>query len=251
MPAGQSPYAERALQRTETYEEDTRIGWPYEWDRCCGRFLAGNTSQNFAPETFVNPDHCDRNANKNQRRHETIPSGPGNGPDCGVALASLVLATARLSDLHHSNRTLRVLPFGQTIARGQHRIAVASGTGQPGQGVTMPASPTPQYPPEPVGPHLDSTPLQIKDILLATDFSSQATEAAKVASGLDKFLQGKLHVLHAVPLQIYGADSTPVLQKLEVEDARKTLHAYASRIPQLRTTKHEEVVLAAPAIDAG
>jgi nucleotide-binding universal stress UspA family protein len=114
----------------------------------------------------------------------------------------------------------------------------------------MTASPSMQYPSEPAEPHLESTPIHIKNILLATDFSEQATEAAKVAAGLAKLLDARLHVLHAVPLQIYAADSTPVLQRLEVENAREALHSYAAKIPQLRTIKHEEVILTAPATDA-
>jgi nucleotide-binding universal stress UspA family protein len=58
-------------------------------------------------------------------------------------------------------------------------------------------------------------------------------------------------VFHAVPLQVYAAgDITPVLQKMDVERARKDLHAYAAKIPDLRTTKHEEIVVCAPATDA-
>ncbi|HTV05922.1 MAG TPA: universal stress protein [Acidobacteriaceae bacterium] len=114
----------------------------------------------------------------------------------------------------------------------------------------MTASPSPQSTLELVEPHLESSPIHIKDILVATDFSAQATEAAIVAADLAKALDARLHVLHAVPLQVYAADSTLVLQRVEVEGGRKALRDYAAKIPQLKTTKHEEIVLSATPQDA-
>lgn len=114
----------------------------------------------------------------------------------------------------------------------------------------MAASPSSQRTLELTEPHLESAPIHIKDILVATDFSEQATEAAKVAAGLTKALDAHLHLMHAVPLQIYAADSTPILQRLEVESGRKALHEHAEKIPQLRSTKHEEIVISGMPTDA-
>jgi len=61
----------------------------------------------------------------------------------------------------------------------------------------MTDSPSPQPTLELAEPRLESAPIRIKDILVATDFSEQATEAAKVAAGLAKTLSAQLHVVHA------------------------------------------------------
>lgn len=114
----------------------------------------------------------------------------------------------------------------------------------------MTASPSPQPAATPAELHLESALVRIKDILVATDFSEQATEAARAAAGLAKLLDARLHVLYAVPLQVYAADSTPMLQRVEVESGRTALHDYAAKIPELRTIKHEEMVLSAPPQDA-
>lgn len=114
----------------------------------------------------------------------------------------------------------------------------------------MTASPSPQPILELTEPHLESSPIRIKDILLATDFSEQATEAAKVAAALAKTFDAQLHIVHAVPLQVYAADSTAVLQRVEVESGRKALHAYAAKTPQLKSIKHEEIVISAMPTDA-
>ena len=114
----------------------------------------------------------------------------------------------------------------------------------------MTASPSPQPTLELAEPHLESSPIHIKDILLATDFSEQATEAATVAAALTKTFDGRLYIVHAVPLQIYAADSTPVLQDIEVENGQKAMDAYVTKTPQLRSIKHEQIVVSATPTDA-
>lgn len=100
--------------------------------------------------------------------------------------------------------------------------------------------------------HLNTSAIHIKEILAATDFSERATLAAKVAARLAKQLRCGLLVLYAVAPQAYIADGEllPVMEEAEVECAREQLHAYAAKIPQLRTTKHEEIVLRQLAVDA-
>lgn len=114
----------------------------------------------------------------------------------------------------------------------------------------MTASPSFQDQAEPAETHLESTPIRIQDILVATDFSAQATEAAKVAARLAHLLDSRLYVLHAIPLQVYAGDSTLIMQKAVEDEARESLRTYAAKIPQIRTMKHEEVVLSASATDA-
>ena len=102
-------------------------------------------------------------------------------------------------------------------------------------------------------PHLESTPMHIKAILAATDFSDQATLALKGAARLAKLFRSKLHVLYAEPPQVYtpGFDiQVPAMQEFDLDRARKQLHAYANKIPELRSIKHEEIVLYEPATEA-
>lgn len=102
-------------------------------------------------------------------------------------------------------------------------------------------------------PHLEPTPMHIKSILAATDFSDQATLALKGAARLAKLFRSKLHVLYAEPPQVYtpGFDiQVPAMQEFDLDRARKQLHAYANKIPELRSVKHEEIVLYEPATEA-
>jgi nucleotide-binding universal stress UspA family protein len=107
----------------------------------------------------------------------------------------------------------------------------------------MTASASLQKPSDPIELHLGTTAVHIKRILLATDFSKQAAQAARLAA----LFWARLYVLHSVPLQVYAAaDITPVLRKMDIEHARKELHAYVMKTPQLRTVKNEEIVLCVP-----
>jgi nucleotide-binding universal stress UspA family protein len=98
--------------------------------------------------------------------------------------------------------------------------------------------------------HLGASPLVVKEILAATDFSEEATLAVKVAARLAKQFGCKLHVLHAVAPQVFVSGVTPRIERLDVENGQKRLHEYCARIAQLRLTKHDEVVLPEPATEA-
>jgi nucleotide-binding universal stress UspA family protein len=98
--------------------------------------------------------------------------------------------------------------------------------------------------------HLGTSPLVVKEILAATDFSEEATLAVKVAARVAKQFGCKLHVLHAVAPQVFVSGVTPVIQRLDVENAQKRLHEYCAGIAQLRLTKHDEIVLPEPATQA-
>jgi len=106
---------------------------------------------------------------------------------------------------------------------------------------------------ERVVPHLETTPIHIKGILAATDLSEQAALGVKFAARLAKQLNCRLHVLHTVIPQLYVADTgvlSAELQKIEVERGQKQLHQHLSRIPEVRTLKHEEIALCGPTAEA-
>jgi nucleotide-binding universal stress UspA family protein len=81
--------------------------------------------------------------------------------------------------------------------------------------------------------------------LAATDFSDQATLALKMAARLAKQFHSRLHVLYVSSPQAYAPGAgvlVPALQQVDMALARKQLHDYVAKIPQVRTTKHEEIV---------
>lgn len=95
----------------------------------------------------------------------------------------------------------------------------------------------------------ETAPRHVRRILAATDFSKQATLAVRIAARLGKQLQSQLLVLYAEPLQIYAPGNSaaaPRLNEIDVDRPCRQLHEYAAKIPELRTIKHEEVVLNGP-----
>ncbi|MBW4026278.1 MAG: universal stress protein [Acidobacteria bacterium] len=101
--------------------------------------------------------------------------------------------------------------------------------------------------------HLGTAPLHIKGILAATDFSSQATLAVKIAARLAKQLESKFYVLHTILPQLYAPGVgvvSPVLYELDTKQAQEELRKYAGKIPEVRTLRHEEVVLVGPPAEA-
>ena len=99
----------------------------------------------------------------------------------------------------------------------------------------------------------EAAPLRIKGILAATDFSEQATLALRIAARLTKQFHSRLHVLHVESPQAYAPGAGTVLQALEALDikaAHERLHEYAIAIPEVRCTKHEEMVLPGPVVEA-
>jgi nucleotide-binding universal stress UspA family protein len=101
--------------------------------------------------------------------------------------------------------------------------------------------------------HLETTPIQIRKILAATDLSDRATTALRIAARVAKRCHSKLCVLYAVTPEFYLADTTMLsseLQKLDLERAKQELHEYTRRIPEVRTTLHEEISAFGPAFDA-
>jgi nucleotide-binding universal stress UspA family protein len=101
-------------------------------------------------------------------------------------------------------------------------------------------------------PHLETSPLSIKKILMATDFSEQSVLAAKYAARLAKQMGSQLEFVHIVPQELYVARPYMLasdLQKAELERGRSDLHEFAVKIPDVRVLRHKEIVLAGPAAE--
>jgi nucleotide-binding universal stress UspA family protein len=100
--------------------------------------------------------------------------------------------------------------------------------------------------------HLETRPIHFKKILAATDFSLQARVALRIAARLAKQFQSRLYVLYVKPMQVYegvfGVQEQE-LQMLDMERARKELHAYVGRVPEVQAIRYEEMVLCGPATD--
>lgn len=101
-------------------------------------------------------------------------------------------------------------------------------------------------------PHLETAPIHFRAILAATDLSEQATTALKIAAQAAHHFRSRLQVVYAVMPEFYMADTTvlsPELQKVDLERAQHELHEYTRRIPEVRTTMHEEIAVFGPAVD--
>lgn len=101
-------------------------------------------------------------------------------------------------------------------------------------------------------PHLQTSPLHIQSILAAIDFSESSMWAAKYAAGLAKLLHSRLGLLHVVPMELYTARPTLLaadLERFELERGRDELHDFASKIPEVRIFRHEEIVLCGPTFE--
>jgi nucleotide-binding universal stress UspA family protein len=88
---------------------------------------------------------------------------------------------------------------------------------------------------------------------MATDLSQASIPAAKYASRLAKQLHGKLELLHIVPPELYIARPAMLsaeLQKAELARGKADLHDFASKIPELRTCRHHEIVLCGATAEA-
>jgi nucleotide-binding universal stress UspA family protein len=99
----------------------------------------------------------------------------------------------------------------------------------------------------------EAAPLRIKRILVATDFSEQATLALRIAARLTKQFHSRLHVLYVASPQAYApgvGTVLPALEALDIKAAQERMHEYAIAIPEVRCTKYEEMVLSGPAVEA-
>jgi nucleotide-binding universal stress UspA family protein len=98
---------------------------------------------------------------------------------------------------------------------------------------------------ENAGIHLGTAPLHFKRILFATDFSTQASAAFKWAARFSQHFGSKLYLAHVLAPVYYAAGSgvvAPVLQEVETKQAQEKLAQYFSRMPELNSMKHEEII---------
>jgi nucleotide-binding universal stress UspA family protein len=93
--------------------------------------------------------------------------------------------------------------------------------------------------------HLGTSPLHLKRILFATDFSSPALASFKVAVQLSRHFGGRLYMTHVISPMLYAAGGgvvTPALQEVEIRRAHEKLTHYFARLPQFASIKREGIV---------
>lgn len=106
---------------------------------------------------------------------------------------------------------------------------------------------------EPIGPHLETTPLFIRKIMVAADFSSQSQMAVKYAARLAQRMKSQIEILHVVPTQLYVTDAYVLPAELdEAERARggDALAEFTKKIPELHGLRHKDIVLSGPAAES-
>lgn len=106
---------------------------------------------------------------------------------------------------------------------------------------------------QPLEPHLETTPLSIKKLMVATDFSEQSQLAARYASRLAQQMRSQLELLHVVPSELYLTD--PYILPAELEQAERprgmtALHEFEKKIPELRALRHKNIVLSGLAAES-
>lgn len=95
------------------------------------------------------------------------------------------------------------------------------------------------------GIHLGTSPLHLKRILFATDFSSPASAAFRVAALLSRHFGGKLYMTHVISPMLYAAGGgivAPALQEVEIRRAHEKLTHYFARLPEFASIEREEIV---------
>lgn len=105
----------------------------------------------------------------------------------------------------------------------------------------------------PTEPHLETTPLSISKIMVATDFSDQAQLAAKYAARLAQRMKSQLELLHIVPSELYLTD--PYVLPAELEQAERTrgmtaLGEFTKKTPELRRVQHKSTVISGSAAES-
>ncbi len=93
-------------------------------------------------------------------------------------------------------------------------------------------------------PRLGSVGLRFRSILVATDCTPASATAVKLAARFAKENHAKLGVLHSIMPDIYAVNMGPfpMLDQINLQNARVNLHNYCEHIPELRTVKHEEII---------
>src|ERR1700761_929458 len=87
--------------------------------------------------------------------------------------------------------------------------------------------------------------LRFRSIMVATDCSPASELAGKLAARLAKESHAKLYVLHSIVPEFYAVDTQspdPEWVQADLQNAQENLRKYVEHIPELRTTKHKEIV---------
>src|SRR6266702_1292879 len=96
------------------------------------------------------------------------------------------------------------------------------------------------------GIHLGTTHLHLKHILFATDFSSQAGAAFKVAVQLCRHFGSKLYTVHILTPALYAAGSggviVPAIREVELRRAQEKAVHYFARMSESDSIEHEEII---------
>jgi nucleotide-binding universal stress UspA family protein len=102
-------------------------------------------------------------------------------------------------------------------------------------------------------PHLQTTSVDVKNIVAATDLSRSSAVAMRTAVRLARRFGATLHIIYAAELPVYELDLSSMGQTLEqaqVEGLRAELHGFVSRFPALRAVKTTETIVRGPAPEA-
>jgi nucleotide-binding universal stress UspA family protein len=101
-------------------------------------------------------------------------------------------------------------------------------------------------------PHLATTEIHFRQILVATDFSEPANEALKTAISISQLFDSKLSLVHASSPVVYGIDtaSLPIeILNANLDADRRQMNQLISKKPRLRKLKPDVIVAYAGAVD--
>ena len=101
-------------------------------------------------------------------------------------------------------------------------------------------------------PHLATSEISFRRILLAVDFSTQTAPALKAALSLAKAFQAEIILVNAAVPSVYGtgAESAPIVTlRLNLDVAKAQMARLISSEPGLQEVKHHDVVAYARPLD--
>ncbi len=92
--------------------------------------------------------------------------------------------------------------------------------------------------------HLKSTRVRFRNIMVATDFTSNSLKALRVGIAAARRFASKVHLVHVATPVVYAADLSmaPVTMSRAVEGAKESMKEWAQH-PLLAGLKHKEAVL--------
>lgn len=98
--------------------------------------------------------------------------------------------------------------------------------------------------------HLHSTRVRFKNILVATDFTTNSLKALRVGIAAARRFASKVHIVHVATPMVYAADLSmaPAAMDLAMTGARESMKEWADH-PLLAGIKHKEAVLEGSVVD--